>query len=633
MASQEWAWEVLAARFSGTSTSERDAALRQIRGDLDEVVRQYECRYVQLVEAETLGVIHRLPLRPGQRIGDFELIRQVGRGAHGRVFLAREIGLDRYVALKISKSCGREGQVLAELDHPNIVRVFREQTVDERKLLVMEFVVGRTLQDWCQSMGPEQPGFDSEQLLRWARQVEVPADVPVPQGEPAIANGMSFVATCVWLVRQVGLALHHAHLRGVLHHDIKPANIIIDVTGLAVVVVALVAAMAVRWRVERHEVSLCQTLARAAEREVAAGNSSGASERVGQAKARLTNTRLISFGSGHTIREIERQLDVTSRKIVQLERQRFDSQLAEYRVATIHREQTPHRHSLIDNALKTYGVTRRSDWQRHLPFADLSAQEQEIVAENITELLIVSMWRSSSKRTPRQGELQDVLDRFPASQRDLPMLALVRQHGFASVPFPFPSELSVKESFEAYLYGVLSALVEDESRARKWFRLSIAIREPGETPRFWTHYWNGYLAQQAGDHDEAFACYGVCLGLRPDFAWPSYNLGLACVAAENFELAIGHFQRAIQLDNEFAAAYVALGAIQFENEEFAAARDTYDLAIRRGVESSLLHRNRAQICLQLGEFIQAETDLKAALDLDPANPAVVALLAKLRRAN
>jgi hypothetical protein len=60
----------------------------------------------------------------GQRLDDFELLVEVGRGSFGTVFLARQVSLQRLVALKISADKGNEPRTLAALDHPNIVRVF-----------------------------------------------------------------------------------------------------------------------------------------------------------------------------------------------------------------------------------------------------------------------------------------------------------------------------------------------------------------------------------------------------------------------------------------------------------------------------------------------------------------------------
>lgn len=85
----------------------------------------------------------------GARLEDFELVRELGRGAFARVFLARQHSMQRWVALKISRNVGTEPQTMAQLDHPYIVRVFDQRLLEERqlRLLFMEYVPGGTLLD------------------------------------------------------------------------------------------------------------------------------------------------------------------------------------------------------------------------------------------------------------------------------------------------------------------------------------------------------------------------------------------------------------------------------------------------------------------------------------------------------
>src|SRR5438874_951974 len=77
--------------------------------------------------------ISNLP-QTGERFADFELLRQLGQGAFGRVFLARQVSLDRMVALKVSANVGHEARTLARLEHAHIVQVFSEQIDAERGL-------------------------------------------------------------------------------------------------------------------------------------------------------------------------------------------------------------------------------------------------------------------------------------------------------------------------------------------------------------------------------------------------------------------------------------------------------------------------------------------------------------------
>ncbi len=88
-----------------------------------------------------------LGLKSGEKVDDFELLTLLGKGAFAQVFLARQVSLERLVALKISSVRGNEPKTLAQLDHPHIVRVFdqRQNREPSVHLLYMEVVPGGTL--------------------------------------------------------------------------------------------------------------------------------------------------------------------------------------------------------------------------------------------------------------------------------------------------------------------------------------------------------------------------------------------------------------------------------------------------------------------------------------------------------
>ena len=137
-----------------------------------------------------------------QTIGRFEILRQLGRGAFGVVFLARDPSLNRTVALKIPRQgfflsqeeeqrFFREAQSAARLRHENIVRVHEVSILKSRPFIVSEFIKGVTL-----------------------------ADI-------ASAKTLDFRGIASMMV-QVSDAVEHAHDHGVLHRDIKPSNILVD---------------------------------------------------------------------------------------------------------------------------------------------------------------------------------------------------------------------------------------------------------------------------------------------------------------------------------------------------------------------------------------------------------------------
>ncbi|MBN9118844.1 MAG: serine/threonine protein kinase, partial [Planctomycetes bacterium] len=181
---------------------------------------------------------HALP----DRLGDFRIVREVGRGGMGVVFEAVQESLGRPVALKVlSRSAQldptrrerfvREAQAAAKLHHTNIVPVFGVGEQDGLPYYVMQLIPGCGLHavvaKWRAESGRPAPA-NRETLVKVPATEPGAASGPAPPGADVRApdyGDWRFVAEAGL---QTAYALHYAHKQGVLHRDVKPANLILD---------------------------------------------------------------------------------------------------------------------------------------------------------------------------------------------------------------------------------------------------------------------------------------------------------------------------------------------------------------------------------------------------------------------
>jgi serine/threonine protein kinase/tetratricopeptide (TPR) repeat protein len=195
--------------------SERSAFLREACAGDESLRREVESLLTSLDEGESFleSPVFRIngpdappELEPGQLLGGYEILRRIGEGGMGEVYLGRDTKLGRYVALKLLpagftndeerlRRFEQEARAASALNHPNILTIHEIRNADSTYFIATEFIDGVTLRDHI-----------AKRMLELAEALDVAA--------------------------QIASALAAAHAAGVIHRDIKPENVMLRSDGI-----------------------------------------------------------------------------------------------------------------------------------------------------------------------------------------------------------------------------------------------------------------------------------------------------------------------------------------------------------------------------------------------------------------
>jgi tetratricopeptide (TPR) repeat protein len=163
--------------------------------------------------------------------GDYELLEEIARGGMGVVYRARQMSLNRFVALKMI-AAGQlatpvavqrfhtEAEAAARLDHPHIVPIYEIGQYEGQHYFSMKLIEGGTLAD----------PFSCRRRLKEAQIASSQKGETKEKSEPPYVGSYKD-KEIAHLVATIARAVHYAHQRGILHRDLKPTNILIDEQG------------------------------------------------------------------------------------------------------------------------------------------------------------------------------------------------------------------------------------------------------------------------------------------------------------------------------------------------------------------------------------------------------------------
>jgi serine/threonine protein kinase/Flp pilus assembly protein TadD len=516
----------------------------------------------------------------GEWLGDFRLVAELGRGALGRVYLATQAALaDRPVVLKVAPRRTHEHLSLARLQHTHIIPLHAAYDFPESGLraLCLPYLGGATLAQVLTRLGdvppPRRTGRSLAEALDAAQQ-DAPVRLPVRGAYRQALLGSSYVeAVC-----RIGLCLtdglHYAHERGLLHLDLKPANVLLAADAQPLLLDFHLALRPLRAGQPAPDWLGGTSGYMAPEQEAAC-----AAGRRGSTLAADVDVRCDIYALGRLLYVLLAGDEESAGPLY-----RLNPAVSRGLSDLIAKCLAP------DPARRYAGAAAvADDLRRHLTHQPLRGVPNRSPAER---------WRKWRRRRPNAPLWAGLL------------LALVAAGALLAAG-------AVNQIRDAGQLALARSLLRQGELDRAAEELERAVaRRPDD---FSAHFDRGVCAYRRRDYAEAVRSFGAAAALAPASAECYFNRALAYAAWGRAGRALEDYDRALTLSPRLGAAALNRGVLHFQQGRLAQARADLERALRDGAEPDAAHYNLALVALAAHDGPAAMGHLEQTLQLRPAH--------------
>lgn len=562
----------------------------------------------------------------GQKLGDFQILRLIGQGGMGAVFLARQVSLDREVALKVISDISgahkksierfrREAKVLAKISHPNIVPIYEIGEQGPYAYFAMEYVSGVSLDKILSSIKQSQPSEKASVVMKKCLEAKS-VIYDKEQSGPGAEIDTDYIVNISRVIIDIASALEHAHKNGVLHRDIKPSNILITSDGVSKLV---------DFGLAKAETEQTITISG----EFFGTPSYVAPEQIQNPEVVDCRADVYSLAAtfyecltlhapfeGNTVNKT--LVDVISKPPVAPKK--YCPRLsADFNTVLLHAlEKSPDdRYSTasdfsadIENLLEFKPIKAKRPSITTRAYKTLRRNPLKVVVVVISILVILLGYFLFSNYTQKRNK---------ATARKLEAIAArYFVSGDYTEALKYYKKAIAQYPFNAETYSVMGTTyqqLKQYPQAIEAYKQAIAI-EP-----YYTVAINsiGNIYYSEGRYEEAIEMYQDIIKIRPNDAQAYCDLGNVLIILKRYQDGIAALKNAIRIDPNDARGYTTLGFACCSLGRYEEAIQVCQQAIKIDPKYSLAYNNLGSAYSDSGQYAKALEILKTGIKIEPNN--------------